>query len=74
MDRGAWRATAHGAAKSQTRQKRPSTQHTGVCLGCAGSLLPQGLFSASGKQWLLSRGSGCELLTAEASLAAERRL
>ena len=28
MDRGAWRATVHGATKSQTRLKRLSTQHT----------------------------------------------
>ena len=26
MDRGAWKATVHGAAKSQTRLKRLSTQ------------------------------------------------
>ena len=29
MDRGAWGATVHGVAKSQTRPKRLST-HTGV--------------------------------------------
>ena len=27
MDGGAWRAAVHGVAKSQTRLKRPSTQH-----------------------------------------------
>ena len=29
MDRGAWRATVHGVAKSQTQLKRLSTQRQG---------------------------------------------
>ena len=28
MDRGGWRATVHGVAKSRTQLKRLSTQHT----------------------------------------------
>ena len=30
MDRGAWRATVRGVAKSWTRPKQLSTQHTGT--------------------------------------------
>ena len=30
MDRGAWQATIHGSAKSQTRLKQLSTQYTHV--------------------------------------------
>ena len=38
LDRGAWRATVHGVAKSWTRLKRLSTQqrrkeHGGSCVG-----------------------------------------
>ena len=32
MDRGAWRATVHGVARSRTRLKRLSTAHTWVIL------------------------------------------
>ena len=37
MDRGAWRATVHGVAKSQAWLKQLSTQHTYFCI-CASSL------------------------------------
>ena len=30
MDRGAWRAAVHGVAKTRTRLKRLSTEHTQV--------------------------------------------
>ena len=32
MDREAWWATVHGAAKSQTQLKRLRTQHTHICV------------------------------------------
>ena len=52
MDRGAWQATVHGVAKSQTRLKRLSTQHAqtrgrwrpaGVQVDCSYFLVSRGL-------------------------------
>ena len=37
MDRGAWWATVHGVAKSQTRLKRLSTAHLTLFIGAAGA-------------------------------------
>ena len=71
MDRGAWRATVHGVAKSQTRL----SQHARIyyyfwlcCLCCSAGF---SLVVASGGS---SVASVCGLLNTVASLVADHRL